>query len=74
MLTLSEEEQLAIGNQAADLIKKYVTRWEDVDSLMEGRLSMKKIDVKGSEESFKRQFIMLLNNANVLPSLEQLDD
>lgn len=40
MFLLSEEEQLAVGNQLTQLMLSRLESWESVDRLMDGRLSM----------------------------------
>lgn len=62
MFTLSEEEQLAVGNQAASLIQSYVSRWSDIDRLIDGEVSMSDLLLPQEDNSLLDKFKMLVRD------------
>jgi len=74
MYRLSEDEQLAIGNEAAELIKSYVARWSDVDRLIEGEILMNEIMIPESTTSLAAKFKNLITEVENRQALGNLDE
>lgn len=60
MFALSEQEQLAVGNEAASLIQSYVSRWSDIDRLIDGEVSMNALLLPQEENSLLDKFKILV--------------
>ena len=63
MFQFTKEEQLLIGNQAAELIKSYVASWDDVDQLLNGQLKMDRYSKDDINETLSSKFQNLLKSA-----------
>lgn len=62
MFKFTKEEQLLIGNQAAELIKSYVASWDDVDRLISGELNMNEC-FNITDDSLSAKFQNLLQSS-----------
>jgi hypothetical protein len=58
LFLLSEEEQLAVGNQLTELMLTRLKGWENVDRLMDGSLTLKdlSIDNQFDEKTIRELF------------------